>query len=384
MTYDVEKLRAEEFPWTAEGRVTYLNNASIGAMPKRSLDALNAFNAARAEPFRLTIEHEWGTLRRAREKVAQLIGATPGEIALMPNTSYGINVAALALPLSRGDVILSPDKEFPANVYPWMARQRDGVRFEQLPCIGELPDEEALLRELERPEVRVLAISWVGFAHGYRVDLERLGRACRANDVYFVVDGIQGLGPLTLDVKSTPIDIFANGGQKWLMSPWGTGFMYIRSELLRELEPAVLGWLAVKGSDDLTHLTDYELDYRDDARRFEVNTLAAQDYSALNASIDLMLELGPANVEAHVSGILDEAIAWIADRDDLRLVTPSEREHRAGILAVAPRGPAAAASRLRRARVWHSLRESAIRLSPHCWNTGDEVMQAIRILAGES
>jgi selenocysteine lyase/cysteine desulfurase len=383
MMYDVEKLRREEFPWTERREVTYLNNASIGAMPRRSVDALNAFNTARAEPFRLTLEHEWGTTRRARELAARLIGATPDEIALVPNTSGGINLAALTLPLSPGDVVLSPDKEFPANVYPWMARHRSGVRLEQLPVVSDLPDEEALLRALERPEVRVLAISWVGFAHGYRADLERLGDACRANDVYLVVDGIQGLGPLALDVKRAHVDIFACGAQKWLMSPWGTGFVYVRPELVRQLQPAAVGWLAVKGSDDLSHLTDYDLTWRDDARRFEVNTLNAQDYAAFNASVELLLELGPPEVERHVAALLDAAIDWVADRDDVRLVTPAARAHRAGILSVVPRDPVEASKRLRRARVWHALRESAIRLSPHCWNTREEVLRALAVMVGE-
>ncbi len=382
MTYDVATLRAEEFPWTQTSPVIYLNNASTGAMPRRSLEALTAFNATRAEPFRLTLEHEFGAAKRAREMAARLIGASVGEIALMPNTSYGINLAALALPLERGDVIVSPDREFPANVYPWMGRARDGLRLEQLPCVGGLPDEDALLRALQRPEVRVLAISWVSFATGYKADLAALGRACRANDVYLVVDAIQGVGASALDVQALDVDILACGGQKWLMSPWGTGFVYVREALVRQLEPAVIGWMAVKGSEDFTHLTDYDFTLRDDARRFEVNTLAAQDYAAMAESISLLLELGPANVAAHVERILDAAITWIDARDDISLVTPRDPARRAGILSFVPPDPAAAAQRLRRAKVWHSLRESAIRLSPHCYNTCDEVLRALAIAAG--
>ncbi len=382
MTYDVATLRAEEFPWTQTSPVIYLNNASTGAMPRRSLEALTAFNATRAEPFRLTLEHEFGAAKRAREMAARLIGASVGEIALMPNTSYGINLAALALPLERGDVIVSPDREFPANVYPWMGRARDGLRLEQLPCVGGLPDEDALFRALERPEVRVLAISWVSFATGYKADLAALGRACRANDVYLVVDAIQGVGASALDVHALDVDILACGGQKWLMSPWGTGFVYVREALVRQLEPAVIGWMAVKGSEDFTHLTDYDFTLRDDARRFEVNTLAAQDYAAMAESISLLLELGPANVAAHVERILDAAITWIDARDDISLVTPRDPARRAGILSFIPQDPAAAAQRLRRAKVWHSLRESAIRLSPHCYNTCDEVLRALAIAAG--
>lgn len=383
MTYDVATLRAEEFPWTQTSPVTYLNNASTGAMPKRSLDALTAFNAARAEPFRLTLEHEFGAAKRAREMAARLIGASVGEIALMPNTSYGINLAAHALPLKAGDVIVSPDREFPANVYPWMALARTDVRLEQLPCVDGLPDEDALMRALERPEVRVLAISWVSFATGYKADLAALGRACRANDVFLVVDAIQGVGASTLDVHAIDVDILACGGQKWLLSPWGTGFVYVREALVRQLAPAVIGWMAVRGSEDFTHLTDYDFTLRDDARRFEVNTLAAQDYAAMAASISLLLDLGPDSVARHIENILDAAIAWIDARHGITLVTPRDPAYRAGVLSFIPQDPAAAAQRLRRAKVWHSLRESAIRLSPHCYNTCDEVMRALAIVVGD-
>lgn len=383
MSYDVARLRAEEFPWTGTSPVTYLNNASTGPLPRRSVDALAAFNATRAEPFRLTLEHEFGATRRTRELIAQLIGASPGEIALMPNTSHGINLAAQALPLEAGDVVVSPDREFPANVYPWMARARAGVRLEQLPCVNGLPDEDAMLRAIERPEVRLLAISWVSFATGYRADLAALGRACRANDVFLVVDAIQGVGATAIDVHALDVDILACGGQKWLLSPWGTGFVYVREALVRQLEPAAVGWMAVKGSEDFSHLTDYDFTLRDDARRFEVNTLAAQDYAAMSASLSLLLELGPDAVAGHIEGILDAAIAWIDGREDLILVTPRDRAYRAGILSVIPRDPPAAAQRLRRAKVWHSLRESAIRLAPHCYNTCDEVMRALTIAVGE-
>jgi selenocysteine lyase/cysteine desulfurase len=178
------------------------------------------------------------------------------------------------------------------------------------------------------------------------------------------------------------VDILACGGQKWLMSPWGTGFVYVREPLVRQIEPAVIGWMAVKGSEDFTHLTDYDFTLRDDARRFEVNTLAAQDYAAMAASISLLLDLGPANAARHIESLLDAAIAWIDARDDITLVTPRDPAHRAGILSFIPQDPAAAAQRLRRAKVWHSLRESAIRLSPHCYNSCDEVLRALAIATG--
>jgi len=268
-------------------------------------------------------------------------------------------------------------------VYPWMALERvAGVRLQRVPTIDGLPDEEAIMRALDRSEVKALTISWVSFATGYRVDLARLGQACRERGIYFVVDAMQGLGPATLDVSECPIDVLACGGQKWLLSPWGTGFAYVRQGLVRELEPSVVGWMSVRDSDDFSRLVDYDLTYRDDARRFEVITLPFQEFAGLNASLELLFELGPAAVEAHVRGLVDQVVVWAEGRRDVRLVTPADRARRAGIVAVAPADPAAASLRLTGAGVSHSLREGAIRLSPHCYNTADDVGQALAALEG--
>ena len=376
---DVDSLRSLEFPWAARGEQCYLNHASTGPLPRRTVDAIAAFTAKRAEPWRLSQDEQFAALDRGRDLVARLVGARAAEIALMVNTGYGINLAASALPLRRGDVVLTFDREFPANVYPWMARERDGVRLERIPCIDGLPDEERLLEEIGRPEVRAVTVSWVQFHNGWVADLERIGRRCRERGVWFVVDGIQGVGARELDLGALEVDIFACGAQKWLLSPWGTGFVRVREELVRELEPASVGWMSVRGSDDFTRLVDYDLVWRDDARRFEMVTLPFQDFVGMDASLELLLELGSKAVARRVEALTGRIVDWARARDDVRLVTPPER--RAGIVSIVPGGDAAAVScRLTAAGVAHSQREGAIRLSPHCYNTENEVDRALEVL----
>src|SRR5437762_3356340 len=213
-------------------------------------------------------------LAAARLGIAQLINADPSEIALATNTGFGLNLAARALPLKPGDVVLLSDKEFPANVYPWLMLRDQGITVEVARCRPEgWPDEEHLLQRLRDPKVRVLAVSFVQFSNGYRADLQKLGAACRANGTYLVVDGIQGIGNSVLDVTETPVDILACGGQKWLLSPWGSGFVYVRKELVQTLEPAITSWMAFEGTDDFSRLTEYNPTFRADARRFEMITL---------------------------------------------------------------------------------------------------------------
>jgi selenocysteine lyase/cysteine desulfurase len=383
MTYDVAALRHREFPWAERGDNIYLNNASTGPLPARTLRALADFNALRAEPFRLSDELQFDTLRRTRELVARLINASPGEIACMVNTTYGINLAALSLPLRAGDVVLGFDREFPANVYPWMALERHGVTMRRLPCGGDgLPDVRQLAEAIAQPRVKAVAVSWVQFATGYRTDLAAIGALCREHGRYFVVDAIQGLGAATLDVKACCIDILACGAQKWLLSPWGAGFAYVREELVRSLEPGVVGWMAMRASEDFTRLVDYEYALHDDARRFEVITVPFQDFAGFNASLELLHELGPAAVAAHDAELANMIVEWACARRDMRLVTPADPAHRAGIVSVAPPAPAEASARLNKAHIAHSLREGAIRLAPHCYNTQEEVRQALEVLGG--
>jgi selenocysteine lyase/cysteine desulfurase len=385
MSYDLDLLRAREFPWAARGDAIYLNNASTGPVPARSLERVNDFNVRRTKPYTISDDDEMATIRKSRELAARLIGASPAEIACMVNTTYGINVAARALPLEEGDLVLSYGREFPANVYPWMALERRGVRFEQIPCDVEgLPEEGCLLDALDREGVRVVSVSWVQFSNGYKTDLAALGRECHARGIYLVVDAIQGLGAAAMDVHECDVDILACGGQKWLLSPWGTGFVYVKKELIRGLEPGVVGWMATRGSEDFSRLVDYDFTYYDDARRFEVVTLPYQDFAGFNSSLELLLELGPEAVERHVTGLVGVAVEWASSRHDVRLITPADPARRAGIVAMVPRGDVRAASeRLSRAKVAHSLREGAIRFAPHCYNTEEEIRTALAVMVGE-
>jgi len=371
-------LRATEFPWTAD--TVYLNNASIGPIPERTRRALDEFTAKRTAPHLLPDRELQAGLQGARHSVARLIGADPAEVALATNTSHGLNLAARALPLKPGDVVLVSDREFPANVYPWLLLEKQGIGVELAPCGAEgWPDEDYLVERLHDPRVRVLAVSFVQFSNGYRADLDRLGAACRANGTFLVVDGIQGVGNSELDVHETPVDILACGGQKWLLSPWGSGFVYVRRELVPALEPAVTGWMAFEGTDDFSRLTDYNPTFRPDARRFEMVTLPYQDFYGMAESLQLLAGIGIADIAQHTRALHEPVLKW-ADENGVRVVSPRDEAHRSAIVCIAPERPAEAYHALKRAHVVCSLREGAIRLAPHCYNTAEEVERVLDVL----
>ena len=332
-------LRAAEFPWTAD--TVYLNNASIGPIPERTRRALDEFTAKRTAPHLLPDRELQAGLQAARAAVARLLNAEPAEIALATNTSYGLNLAARALPLARGDVVVVSDREFPANVYPWLLLKKQGIQVELAPCTPEgWPDEDFLVERLHDPRVRVLAVSLVQFSNGYRADLARLGAACRANGTFLVVDGIQGVGSSVLDVRETPIDILACGGQKWLLSPWGSGFIYVRREMV---------------------------------------TLPYQDFYGMTASVSMLAELGVDDIAQYTRTLHEPVLRW-ADETGARVASPRAEAHRSAIVCLAPEHPVEAYHALKRAHVVCSLREGAIRLAPHCYNTVEELERVLDVL----
>lgn len=368
--YDLEALRREEFPWSSD--TVWLDHASIGPLPERTRRVLDRYNIKRAQPFTLTGDDMLGMLARARALAARLINADSREIALSTNTTFGLSLAARALPLSPGDVVLVSDKEFPANVYPWMLLRDKGVATELVPVDAHgWPDEPRLLERLADTRVRILAVSLTQFSTGYTVDLARLSAECRRLGKWLVVDAIQAVGQMPVDVRAVPVDVLACGAQKWLLSPWGSGFVYVRRELITELRPAITGWMAFEGTDDLTQLTRYRDALRADARRFELVTLPYQDFAGMVASVELLLELGLPAIQRHLAALQAPVLEW-AHGQGIRVVSP-RGPRGSGILCLAPDRGQDLHRALRQQGIYCSYREGAIRLSPHCYNTIDEM-----------
>ena len=379
MSEQFEMIRRREFAALDDGGI-FLNSASVGPVPARSVAVLAAANRDRARPALWPVERLNTILSESRYLSARLINAAEDEIALMTNTTTGLNVAAHALPLGAGDVVLTFDGEFPSNVYPWLRLAPKGVTLELIPrTAAGWPDETRMLERLLDPRVKAVVVSLTQFANGYTVDLAALSRATRARGVYLVVDAIQAVGQLPVDVRSTPVDFLACGAQKWLLSPWGTGFLYVRKELCTALEPTFAGWAAFMGTDDYSRLTAYDPRPWPDARRFELITLPVQDFAAMNASVGLLLQVGIENIASHVRALHAPLIDWAA-RHGATITSPLGARG-SGILCLRPAGDVAKSyQRLQGAGVQCSLREGSIRLSPHLFNTGEDIARVEQLL----
>jgi selenocysteine lyase/cysteine desulfurase len=374
----LEAVRAREYPGL-EG--IFFNAASWGLLPRRTIAAVGELTARRNrwEGFD---EAELGAIAaRARTAAARLIGATAAEIALSPNTSFGVNLAAACVAQGAPGTVIVSAGEFPANVIPWLPLQARGFRVEIVPTGPDaLPDEERLMRVLERGDVRALALSFVQFATGYRADLDALGHRCRDRGILFTIDAIQGLGAAPLDVRSSGIDVLACGGQKWLCSPWGSGFTFVDRRLRERFDPPMVSWLAMQGAADFSSLAGYTWAPLDDARRFELATLGLQDYLGMAVSIELILEIGPERIHEHLMGVHAPLLEWADARRDVVMVTPRDPGRRAGIISFRTPAPERTAAALSRARVVCAVREGAVRFAPHFYNTADEMRAVVEIL----
>lgn len=375
----LRSLTAREFPAAGEG--VFFNAASYGLLPRRTVEAVQQLTEARTRPAGFDESDLVDALDRARRAAARLVSAAPGEITLAPNTSYGVNLAARLVGAGPPGTIVVSDREFPANVLPWLPLEEEGFRVERIPADGlGRPDEDRLRARIAEEDVRAFALSAVQFGSGHRADLQAFGDLCRSRDVLFCVDAIQALGAVPVDVEAARIDVLASGGQKWLCSPWGSGFTYVRSDLRERLDPPMVSWLSMADSVDYDRLLDYRYAFFPDGRKFELATLGIQDYLGMAHSVELLLEVGIETIRRHLLEVHRPLVEWIADAEAAVPVTPLEPERRAGIFAFRLPRPERRAAGLEAAGFRLSVREGAIRLAPHLYNTVEEMERLVGLL----
>jgi cysteine desulfurase/selenocysteine lyase len=348
----LDELR-QEFPLTEE--CTFLNHAATSPLPGRTRAAMTRFIETRG--FVRQVWEEYETLDQdLRQALSHLINASPEEIALVQNTAEGINIAAHTIPFQPGDNVIFCDMEYPANVYPWMNLERRGVE------VRILPNHEGGLA--------------VEFLTGFRNDLQSIGELCKARGIYFVVDGIQSLGVIPLDVSECHIDMLSCGGPKWLMGPCGIAFFFCRRELIEEMRPAYAGAESVV---DFENFRDYDLTFLPDARRFEVGTPNLVGMVGLLASVNLLQEVGIEEIQRWTLHLTDVLIEDLQEQG-YQIASCLRPEHRSAIVSFPTPDVKAAYEKLIANKVIVSLRESYIRVSPHCYNTEEEVLRVGQVL----
>lgn len=365
MNPDIRKL----FPVT--DKYVYLNHAAVCPI---SLPVYGRMQ----EYTRDLLEHgfvhfrEWGeAVKRVRQLAARLINSKPENIAFAPNTSAGLSFVANGIDWRAGDNIVSSTSEFPANVVPWKRVCREfGVEWRtasERDCRLETDEILGLIDS----RTRVVTLSFVEYATGFRNDLATIGRYCRERDVLFVVDAIQGLGALKLDVEACSIDALSADAHKFLLGPDGVALFYVSRRAMERIKPTLVGWMSIARPFDFD---DEHQSYAPDARRFEPGALNTAGIVGLGAAIELFLNVGVERVESYLLELGDYLCSNLSERG--YQIVSSRREGEASAIICCRHDKYSSDHLyhiLDERRIITTPRLGRLRISPHFYNTEDDI-----------
>lgn len=373
----------------------YFDHAAVAPLPRCAAAAIQDYAAVAAEHG----DAKWldwaAKVGGLRTSLAGLLNCSSTEVALVNNTTQGINLIAEGIPWRKGDNLVVPNNEFPSNMLPWQSLERLGVEVRQ----AEIGADESVSVDDFAPliddKTRLIAFSWVGFASGYRADVDAITQLAHEAGAMVLLDAIQGLGAFSLDVRQTPVDFVVADGHKWMLGPEGAGFLFIREELLDRLRPTGIGWNSLAhGAFDLkpgAHLLD---SVKRDAARYEGGTTNMGGMLGFSQSVDLLLRCGLN--ESRLSRSVLTNVARL--EDELRLsewevLLPADEKNRSGIVglrrahnAESAGGEAdaallnAARKHLLEAGIVTSVRAKRLRIAAHAYNNADDIDRLVETL----
>ncbi len=362
----------ELFPITKE--LVYFNHAATGPLSLPARRAIEECTDVYTRQAEFTIDAYLRRLNAARINVAKLIGAEPEEITFTHNTSEGLYIALINVPLKAGDKILVMDEVFPAARYV-VDYNMPHIEKQYIPFSGRDPIE-VVKANLDK-KIKVVLVDFVQFFNGEAIDVKRLGSFLKENNIYLIVDGIQAIGALNFNVQDSDIDFLACGAAKWLFGPSGAGFLYVNKHRFNDIKRLHTGWLGANWTsferfDALPYLFN-------DARMFEQGTRNIIGISAFSENIKLLLEYKLENVVQQI-GRLRTELRKIFKELDYEIITPMNALQ-SGIITVRPQDdPKQLFDRLTHKKIAISFRNNCLRFSPHFYNTLEEVEHIFRIL----
>jgi cysteine desulfurase/selenocysteine lyase len=363
------------------GKWAYFDHAAVAPLSGPAAEAGRLFmdQAATAGD---TVWPQWAAkIEHLRRSTAELVGAEPAEICMIPNTSSGISLVAEGWPWQQGDNVIVPEGEFPSNIFPWLNQRERGVEVRLVPRHDGQVRVPDLIDRVDN-KTRIIAVSWVGYASGYRVDIASLVQEAHQRGVLVFLDAIQGLGLFPLDVRKVSVDFLAADGHKWLLGPEGAGIAMIRREHLDKIRCGNVGWGSVKNSHDYKNPV-FEL--RDTAARFESGSANMVGAAALSASMDLFLQIRRQHGEGAIAKrILELTVDLDRQLHEAGATTrlPSDPEHQSGILTFDVPGvdPIEVRKTGLEQNVVVSCRDGGVRASVHAYNDADDLRRLVSVV----
>ncbi len=359
--------------------IVYLNCAYMSPQLRPAREIGERAVSRKSRPWEIKPDDFFEEAEEVRTLFARLVGGDADGVAIVPSVSYGISVAAANVPVGEVQKILILDDQFPSNVYAWRGlAERSGARLVTVPRPEDYDWTRALLEEIDT-ETAVVAVPNCHWTDGSLVDLARVGERTREAGAALVVDAIQSLGAHPFDVSEVRPDFLVASSYKWLLGPYGVGFMYVGEEY-REGNPIEHNWINRRGSQDFSQLVAYQDAFQPGARRYDVGersnfALLPVAAEALRRLIDW--EVG--NVSETI-GTLTDLIEAKAERLGIA-TTPKKRRvrHMIGLL-LGHDAPDDLATRLTTHNVFVSVRGESVRVSPHLYNTEEDIDRFFEVL----
>lgn len=362
----------------------WINCAHQGPLPSVAVEAAHNAIAWKVTPYELTSERFSSVPMRLKQALARLIRASTDEIVLGNSASYGLHLLANGIPWHSGDEVLLVHGDFPADILPWLALEKYGVRIRYIKPKYHLPEPEELKENISSA-TKLFCTTWVHSFSGKTADITALGEMCRANGITFVVNASQALGALPLDVSELPVDAVVSVGFKWLCGPYGTGFCWMQPDLLRSLEYNQAYWLTSLTADDLGH---QESEVRTlvgapGAGTYDVfGTANFFNFMPWAASIEYLLKKGIEHIAEYDQQLVSHLINGL-DARKYKLISPREGFARSTLVFISHNNPKRNAeiyTLLKAKGIEVAFRRGQLRFSPHLYNTKKEIERALAVL----
>ncbi len=362
----------------------WMNCAHQGPLPRVAAQEAREAIEWKSAPHQLSTRRFNEVPERLRSALSRLVGCDDNEIILANSASYGIHLLANGIPLTEGDEVLLVRDDFPSDILPWLGLEKRGIRVQFIEPAHNMPTAEELKAAIT-PSTRIFCSTWAHSFSGVVIDIEDLGAVCRENDVLFLVNGSQAIGARPIDVSKTPIDALISVGFKWLCGPYGTGFVWIRPELLQTLEYNQQYWLSIMSPRDLgREASEVRLpEGPPTARTYDVFCTANFfNFKPWAASVEYLLEQNIEKIASHDQQLVGNLIKGL-DPGKYNLMSPREGDARSTLVFISHR------ERERNREIYYHLREKGIdislrreklRIAPHLYNTMDEISRVLEIL----
>ena len=366
--------------WFEIEDATYLNLAAQSPMPKVSHRALQTAVEWKKFPHRIPDSAYFDIPNRIRASIARLINAKADEVALTTGASAGMSAVAYGLTWKPGDEVITAQREFPIQYATWKPmEEREGIKLKIIPPRERFHTADDFISALT-PMTRLVSISMVRFDDGVLIDAQRLAQACHAQGALLLLDVSQNCGAIPMDVSTIGADFLVCAGYKWLLSPYGTGFFWAKTEHIANMRPAPFYWAAAKGAEVFHSLNLENPKLGLDARRWDMpETSNYFNFAAMDASLQFVLRVGAGTVEAHNRKLIDFLFERLP-KDRCVPKSPLNHTERGPYGCFAARTPEKTAElhqKLNKEKVITSLREGNIRVSPHLYNTERDIDKLI-------